>query len=95
MLLINLYISVEVKECINLHTLLTTFKSINTVYLSPKQKRPKALTLSPFINGGPSVSRTQHQRIMSTDFFCGRDLVSQRFPILFSAPKLSPKQYLS
>jgi hypothetical protein len=46
MLLINLYISVDVKECINLHTLLTTFKSINTVYLTTKQKRPKALTLS-------------------------------------------------
>ena len=33
--------------------------------LTPKQKRPKALTLSLSINGGPSVSRTQHQRIMS------------------------------
>jgi len=39
--------------------------------------------LSLSINGGPSVSRTQHQRIMSTDFFCGRDLVSKRVVILF------------
>ena len=43
---------------------------------SQNKKRPKALTLSLFINGGPSVSQTQHPRIMSTDFFCGRHPVS-------------------
>ena len=60
-----------------------------------QQKRPKALTLSLSINGGPSVSRTQHQRIMSTNLFYRSDPVSQRFLMPFSYPKFLPEQYRS